>query len=85
MSNPTQMPKRESPVPQAVPPKCPHCGHVLDNVGMFSWGGPPLQIFSIYCPNEDCRALLHAQIVPIVAQQQSPDEPPPGPRIHRVS
>lgn len=93
MTNPTQMParqsaggpKKESPVPQAAPPKCPHCGHVLDEVGLFSWMSPPWMILNVNCSNPECRAVLHMQIVPVVDQQPQQEEAPPGPRIHRPS
>jgi hypothetical protein len=81
MTNPTQMPKRASNVSEPVPPKCPHCGHELATVGLFSWMSPPWMILNIQCSNADCRCVLHMQIVPMVQQQQG-EEPPPGPRIH---
>ena len=83
MTNPTQMPKKESSVPQAPPPKCPYCGYILATVGLFSWASPPWMILNVNCSNPDCLAVLHMQIVPLVEQQQDPQSP--GPRIHRVS
>ena len=81
MTNPTQMPKRPSHVPEPVPPKCPHCGHVLDTVGLFSWMSPPWMILNVQCSNPECRVVLHMQIVPMIPQQTA-EEPPAGPRIH---
>jgi hypothetical protein len=84
MTNPTQMPKKESPVPAAVPPRCPYCGHVLAEVGLFSWISPPWMILNVNCPNADCRAVLHMQIVPVVGEQQQ-NPPPAGPKLHLPS
>ena len=85
MTNPTQMSKRESPVPQPVPPKCPYCGHVLETVGLYSWVSPPWMILNVQCSKDECRSVLHMQIVPIVGQQAQAEEPPPGPQIFRPS
>jgi hypothetical protein len=84
VTNPTQMPKKESPVPQPIPPKCPYCGHVLAEVGLFSWISPPWMILNVNCSNPECRAVLHMQIVPVVGQQQQ-EETLPGPRLHLPS
>lgn len=81
MTNPTQMPKRESQVPQPSPPKCPYCGHELAEVGLFSWVSPPWMILNVNCSKAECRAVLHMQIVPVVPQQAE-EQPPPGPRLH---
>jgi hypothetical protein len=81
MTNPTQMPKKESSVPAPTPPRCPYCGHVLDTVGLFSWSSPPWLILNVNCSSPECLAVLHMQIVPMVQQQQE-ELPPRGPRLH---
>ena len=71
-------------IPQPVPPKCPYCGHVLAEVGLFSWISPPWMILNVNCSNAECRSVLHMQIVPVVDEQQ-PAPPPQGPKLYRPS
>ena len=78
-------PAKPSQVPNVTPPKCPHCGHVLAEVCLFSWASPPWMILNVNCSSPNCRAVLHMQIVPVVDQQPQQEEPPPDSRIHRVS
>jgi len=49
------------------PPCCPHCSKALPSVNCYQWvielqAGMAL-VLSIYCPNFECRKLLHTQVM----------------------
>jgi len=45
-------------------PKCPHCGAELASISLFSWLVPGFVVLGTFCPDTNCRVLLHTQVVP---------------------
>lgn len=62
--------------PTVPAPTCPHCEGELLTLSLFTWVIGPWIIMSTYCPHQECRALLHTQVVPGAVQQESKIEMP---------
>jgi hypothetical protein len=56
-------------------PRCPHCGSLLESLGLYSWFNLAGMIFCAYCPNEGCHKMLTMQILPSMGTDE------PGGRI----
>lgn len=69
-------PSKYAPQTNVQPPRCPHCATDLPEVSTYEWtkqisGGQGLaMMFAIYCPNAECRKLLHTQIFIVAAAQE---------------
>lgn len=66
-------PNKYAPASNTPPPlpTCPHCKAELPTLALFSWQMPSWVIMSVYCPNQECRAVLYTQVLPLDMQPEA--------------
>src|ERR1700752_3607199 len=60
-------PNKYAPETNVMPPRCPHCGTDMPELATYQWNRQLASglaiILSAYCPDSECRKLLHTQIL----------------------
>ena len=61
--------------PSMSVPHCPFCNAELAAVGYFNWRASGWIILCVHCPEENCRKVLHIQVLPDLEAAGIPGDP----------